>query len=121
METRKIVVNGNNYEFINNSWETYRSWGHESWLMRNGYEIGHNRVTYINRTWENYKFQSCMLGILWQLLEDRKAELKEEFKENKGISRLTKKYEEEFNQLVENDELYKEYIEVRTQVRGKVW
>ena len=121
MERRKIIVNNNEYEFINEGWETSRSWGHESWLLKNGYEIGHNRVTYINRTWENYRFQTCMLGVLWQLINDRETELKEQFKENKNISRLTKKYDDEFKKYLDDDELLKEYIEVRSQIRGKVW
>ena len=121
METKRIVVNGNEYEFINQYWETSRSWGHESWLAKNGVEIGHNRVTYINRTWENYRFQTCMLGVLWQLINDREKELKEEFKENKNISRLTKKYEEKYNKFLDADALLTEYKEVRSQVRGKIW
>lgn len=121
MERKLIKVNGNEYEFINNYWETRSSWGHESWLLINGREEKYNKVRYINRTWENYRFQSCMLGILYELINEREEELKDQFKEQKGISRLTKKYENEFEEFKNNDELLKEYIEVRTQVRGKVW
>lgn len=121
MERKIVKVNDNEYEFINNAWENSRNWGHESTLLKNGVEIGHNRVVYINRTWENYRFQSCMLGITWQLIHDREEELKEEFKENKNISRLTKKYEEEFNKYLDADALLTEYKEVRSQIRGNVW
>lgn len=121
MERKKIIVNDTEFEFINNSWETYRSWGHESWLLRNGYEIGYNKVRYINRTWENYRYQSCMLGLIHELLEERKEVLKEQFKEKKGITRLTKKYQDEFNQLVNDDDDMNIYIKVRDEIRGKVW
>lgn len=121
MERKKVIVNDTEFEFVNNYWETSRSWGHESWLLRNGVEIGHNRVTYINRTWENYRFQSCMLGVIYELLEDRKAILKDNFKEEKGISRLTKKYQDELQKVIDNDDEMNLYLKLRDEIRGKVW
>ena len=121
MERKKVIVNDTEFEFVNQYWENSRAWGHESWLLRNGIEIGHNRVTYLNRTWENYKFQTCMLGIIYELLENRKEELKEQFKEEKGISRLTKKYQNEFDKMVNDDDEMNLYLKLRDEIRGNVW
>ena len=121
MERKIINVSGNEYEFINKASSTRNGFKHESWLMINGIETGYNKVNYINRTWENYEFQTCMLGVMYVKIENRIKSLKESFKELKGISKLTKKYQEEFEEYKNNDILINEYIEVRTQLRGKVW
>jgi hypothetical protein len=121
MERKIINVNGNEYEFINKASSTRNGFKHESWLFINGIERDYNKINYNNRTWENYTYQMCMLGVMYVKMDDRLQSLKENFKELKGISRLTKKYQEEFDKYVDNDILYKEYEEVRRQLRGKVW
>ena len=69
MEIKRLVINGNEYEFVCDSWETSSAWGHKVVLFKNGFEIAENKVRYYNRTWESYRYQSCMLGCITQLKE----------------------------------------------------
>ena len=99
MELVKKIINGNEYTFVNKTWETSNSWGHETTLFKRHYEIGHNKIRYYNRTWESYRYRTCMSGCVYELI----SELKEKFKKEKNITRLTKKYEEEFEKFLGND------------------
>ena len=101
-------INKNKYTFINEGWSNSNGWGHRSVLFKNNYQIAENKIRYINRTWEQYEFQSCMQGCVYPLIENRKSELKERFKEEKNITKLTQKYEKEFNKYLKQDSELKE-------------
>lgn len=117
MELVKKIINNKEFTFVNKTWETYRNWGHETTLFRNNIEIGHNRVTYYNRTWESYRYKTCMSGCVYDLITKRENKLKEYFKNEKNITRLTKKYEEEFKKYLENDEELTELTELKESLR----
>ena len=102
------IINGNTYDFINEYWETYNAWGHKTTLLKNGIDISVNKVRYYNRTWESYTYQSCMLGVVYGLIDDRTKQLKEEYKRKNMIDRMSKARQKEFELLVENDEHIKE-------------
>lgn len=101
-------INKNNYEFVNEGWCNSTGWGHRSVLFKNGHQISENKIKYLNRTWEQYEFQSCMYGCVYPLIEKRKSELKESFKEKKGITKLTQKYEKEYAKYLKQDDELKE-------------
>lgn len=113
MELVKRIVNDNEYTFVNKTWENSNSWGHETYLLKNNNEIWYNKVRYYNRTWEIYRYQTCMRGCVYDLISKRENELKESFKSEKDITRLTKKYEEEFKKYLENDLELKELTELK--------
>jgi hypothetical protein len=113
MELVKKIINDNEYTFVNKTWETSNSWGHETTLFKRHYEIGHNKVRYYNRTWESYRYQTCMRGCVYELISKRENKLKNYFKNEKNITRLTKKYEEEFEKYLENDKELKELKELK--------
>ena len=112
MTIREIKVNGNKYQFCNEAWSNSNGWGHRTILLRNGYQLNENKVRYLNRTWERYEFQSCMQGCIYPLIEQRKAELKEQFKAYKNITRLSQKYAKEYEQFEKQDERLKEYTKL---------
>lgn len=113
MELVKKIINNNEYTFVNETWETSNSWGHKTTLFKRHYEIGHNKVRYYNRTWESYRYRTCMSGCVYELISKRENKLKEYFKREKDITRLTKKYEEEFKKYLENDLELKELTELK--------
>lgn len=104
MEKITKIINGNTYDFINESWETYNAWGHETHLLKNGIDIAFNKVRYYNRTWESYEYQSCMHGCVYQLIEKREVYLRDKFLTQCGITRLGKHYKLMFEELKKNDE-----------------
>ena len=89
MEIRKIKCeSGNEYNIVNESWETSNSWGHKSTLIASWGEVESRKVTYQNRTWERYTYESCMSGLIETILEDNLKSYITQYKEKNGISRL---------------------------------
>lgn len=89
MEIRKIKCkSGNEYNIVNESWETSNAWGHKSTLIAPWGEVESRKVKYLNRTWERYTYESCMSGLIETILEDNLKSYITEYKEKNGISRL---------------------------------
>ena len=71
MEIRKIKCkSGNEYNIVNEYWETSRAWGHKSTLVAPWGEVESHKVRYYNRTWESYTYQNCMSGLLDTILQN---------------------------------------------------
>ena len=99
-------IKGIEFTFVNKTWSNSSGWGHETTLFRNNYELNSRKVRYYNRTWESYEYQTCMLGCVSELIEQLENDLKDNFKNEKGITRLTKKFETQFeNYKNENEKL----------------
>ena len=89
MEIKKIKCkNGNEYNIVNEYWETSHAWGHKSTLIAPWGEVESRKVTYQNRTWERYTYESCMSGLIETILEDNLKSYITQYKEKNGISRL---------------------------------
>ena len=91
---RKINTEKHEYIFTCYVYDNSRSWGHDCILNRDGYQIGHNRIRYYNRTWESYQFQSVMMGLIYDLIEQEKQTALNDWKERTGRKRSTKKEKE---------------------------
>ena len=113
MEIKKFEINGNEYTFVANYWETSRSWGHKVTLFKNNAEIGTASMTYINRTWERYTYQSVMQKVVDHLLTAMEEDFIDGYKEILSIKRLTKQKRrsviDTFEQLIEVQELRELY------------
>ena len=89
MEIRKIKCkSGNEYNIVNEYWETSHAWGHKSTLIAPWGEVESHKVRYYNRTWEKYTYESCMSGLIETILEDNLKSYITEYKEKNDISRL---------------------------------
>ena len=113
---RKIIKleNGNEYEFINESWETSNAWGHKTVVFKNGnpYNIAENKIRYYNRTWECYRYQSCMKGAIYNL---KRNELQRYIDRYKYVNNITKFKRGEKAKLIadfEQTEIAKELAEL---------
>lgn len=122
MEIKKYEIGNDNYEFVCEGWSTSRAWGHEVHLFKNGYEIAENRIRYYNRTWENYRFQSCMLGAIDNVMNDIIEVAIGNYKYKNDIARFKKGEKQTVIENVEKEnEEYKSLIELRDKVRGHCW
>lgn len=114
MDTKTVLLNNNEYLFINLFRGNRSGFVHESELYRNNRLIGKNKVQYYNRTWEVYRYQTVMKGIVSTLMEDCKEDYKSTWKNEHGIKRLTeakrKVMEEDFEK--NPPELYAELSEL---------
>ena len=117
METRKIKCkSGNEYNIVNETWETSRAWGHKSTLIAPWGEVESRKVRYYNRTWESYTYQTCMSGLLDTILENNLKSYIAQIKEVRGITRLLKSTREE----IENDWNKKEYIQDLKEIQERI-
>lgn len=122
MEIKKYQIENDNYEFVCEGWSNSRAWGHEVHLFRNGWEIAENRIRYYNRTWENYRFQTCMLGAIDNVMSDIVRRTIDNYKYKNNIVRFKKGEKQTITENVakENEE-YKSLIELRNKVCGRVY
>ena len=89
MEIKKIICkSGNEYNIVNETWETSRAWGHKSTLIAPWGEVESRKVTYQNRTWERYTYESCMSGLIETILENNLKSYITQYKEKNDITRL---------------------------------
>lgn len=117
MEIRKIKCkSGNEYNIVNEYWETSNSWGHKSTLIAPWGEVESHKVRYYNRTWESYTYQTCMSGLLDTILENNLKSYIAQIKEVRGITRLLKGTREE----IENDWNKKEYIQDLKEIQERI-
>lgn len=103
MKVVKKIINGNEYEFFNNSRGNYSGFVHETNLFKNGIFLADNKIQYYNRTWEVYTYQSVMKGLVYNLMENLKEKYKNDYKAEHGIKRLTAQKKEQMLENFEND------------------
>lgn len=102
MEIRKIKCkSGKEYSIVNEYWETRNSWGHKSTLIASWGEVQSHKVRYYNRTWECYTYQSCMFGLINEILSQNQEWYIAEYKAKHDIKRLVKGQKDEIINLKE--------------------
>ena len=121
MEIRKKKILGNKWEIVNETWETYYSWGHKTTLIRNGYCYSPYKVRYYNRTWERYTYESCMNGAVNTLIDEEKQLFIERFKQNNGITRFKKGQKEEVIKEFEKTSIYKELKKLKKVIENRTF
>lgn len=120
MEIRTIKCkSGNEYQIINESWETSRAWGHRSTLLKNNNEIDTHKVKYLNRTWESYTYQTCMLGLIEEIMRANKENYITQYKEDNGITRLARaKRDEIINEWTDRPYI-EDLLEIHERIKTK--
>lgn len=102
--TNTEVKNVGEFYFVCQSWETRNCWGHLVTLNDgNGYQVATDKRTYYNRTWESYRYQSTMVGATKIAIENRQESLKNIYKEEQGIARLTSKHKDKLQEIFDKD------------------
>lgn len=104
-KNEKALFNINDIMFVNSSRDTRNGFAHDSEFFINGKNYGKNTCHYLNRTWECFRYQSVMRGLIYNLIEDRKATLKGDYKRENGLSRLTKKHLDKLEEIIANDDI----------------
>ena len=117
MEVKRIICkSGREYNIVNEYWETSRAWGHKSTLIAPWGDIGSNKVTYLNRTWEYYRYQSCMSGLLNDILEKDLKDYITQYKEKNDITRLTSLQKD----MIKAEWQEKEYIQDLMEIKERI-
>lgn len=113
MESKKIIVNGKEYLFINESKGSRNGFKHCTTLLINNNEVVYVTIQYYNRTWEAYRYRTSMSKAIQQMINCRKSRLEMDFRRDNDIYRMTKKRRAELDDILYVDSLLNEYIEVR--------
>lgn len=119
MEIRRIKCkSGKTYNIVNEYWETSYAWGHKSTLLGGDgrYEISSHKVRYYNRTWEYYTYQSCMSGLIEDILQNNLKSYIAQVKEIRGITRLLKGTREEIEKEWNNEEYIQDLKEIQERI-----
>ena len=119
MEIRKITINGNEYEFINESRSTRNGFAHDTTLFKGYSSIGKASCHYLNRTWECYRYQTVMKRCISNIIDAKEANYIAEYKANNGIKRLTAEKRGEIMQEFYELETIKELLEVYKQLDNR--
>lgn len=112
MEVVKKVINGVEYEFVNESRGNRSGFVHETRLFKDGRLIGERKVQYYNRTWERYRYQTVMRGLISGLIDSYEEEFKNRWKDKHSVKRLTQAKKEAVLEDLKNNPS-KEYIELK--------
>lgn len=114
MEIKKFNVGEVSYEFVCEGGYTRNGFYHRATLFKesngNSYKLAENKVNYLNRTWESYRYQTAISGALYDYSNRRYNTLLNQFKNEKGYAKMTKKRYDEFHNsdLYKNDEVIKD-------------
>lgn len=117
MEIRRKNINGNNWELVNEYWETSYAWGHKTTIIRNGFDYGTHKVRYYNRTWESYTYQTCMYGAIETIKEEELQRFIDSYKYNNNITRFKRGEKQKVIEDFNNSELGKELQELHDAVK----
>ena len=112
MNTKTMEIENCKIKFENETWETKTAWGHKSKLFIDDVEIDTNKVVYFNRTWERYSFQTCMIGLVYKLIQDAEKEFISNKKYIYNIKRLRAEIKEEFLEEFNKREDVKMYYKI---------
>ena len=95
MELVEKTIDGVKFTFVNDAGSNRSGFYHDTTLLQNGRDIGHNRSQCYNRTWESYKYQSCMKTTVHDTIKRVLLEEFESYKKINGVSRLSQKIKDE--------------------------
>ena len=94
MQKLDFKINNVDFTFINESWSTSNSWGHETHLFigsgRFNSAISKNKIRYYNRTWERFTYETCMLGAISNAIDNRLNDLVDDYKYINKVDRFKK-------------------------------
>ena len=119
MEIRTKVINGNKWQFVNESWSTSNAWGHKTNVFKNGLEIEEHKSRYYNRTWESYTYQHCMRYLLGTILEDNLKSYITQYKEKNDITRLTSLQKDMIKAEWQEKEYTQELMEIKERINDR--
>lgn len=120
MEIRRVVCkSGNEYNIVNETWETSRAWGHKSTLVAQWGEVESRKVKYLNRTWESYTYQTCMGGLLDTILEDNLKSYITQYKEKNDITRLTSLQKDMIKAEWQEKEYTQDLMEIKERIENR--
>lgn len=101
IKSKKIM--GKVFSIYAEGWSNSRAWGHRAVLRVNDFSTRESKIRYYNRTWESYQYESVIHSVIYGYIESVKNDIRENFKREKNIKRITERYKKELEKLVKTD------------------
>lgn len=98
MDLKRIEIENTTFTFCCNSRCTRHGFAHDCSLYIDECLAATATAHYLNRTWECYRFQSVQQSAIYKVLQDRKADLLQDFKEAHGYKKMTAGRRADFEQ-----------------------
>lgn len=112
MDIRREIINGKEYMFVNSFRGNRSGFVHETELFCNDFLIGRNKIQYYNRTWERYTYQSVMIGLVRELMEDCQKAFETAWKNEHCVKRMNEAKRKAMNEDFEAN-MPKNYVELQ--------
>lgn len=113
------AMQGKEVVFLNVARSTRSGFAHDSTLIVNGCRRGEYTAHYINRTWEWYRFQTAMLGAIDSALERELNRIRDNYKYENNLKRITNTHKEKLLDLYDQDQEVQTLRMIRDEVRSK--
>lgn len=107
-------VDGHKFDFACDSVSTRNGFAHVVSLFMNNDDLSHAREHYLNRTWECYRYQTAMLEAVKKAISERRDRLKDYYKWEHKISRVSSEIMED---VYNHDELLITLENLKTAVK----
>lgn len=88
-------IDGEKFDFNCDSVDTRDGFAHIVDLYQNNNDLSNARENYLNRTWECYIYQTAMIEAVKKAISERRDYLKDCYKYDHGISRVSYKIMED--------------------------
>ena len=102
-EVLELEVGGHIIKFVCDARATGNGFAHYATMYVDGIECNKGSVHYLNRTWEAWKYQSVCLQRCSEVIESRMAQLKTEFKRDRGLDSVRGKNKEALQEIIDSD------------------
>ena len=103
MKIVKMNVMGKEIMFVCQFRNTRNGFAHDAHMFINGLELSDATCHYLNRTWESWNYQSVCLECCSNRIKFLEGRLKDDYKRNRGISRMTAKHTEALSEIIKTD------------------
>ena len=105
MKMVKFEANNHEIEIVCTSRNTRHGFAHDANLFVDGIPwYGTAHCYYLNRTWECWTYQSVCLEVVRSANDSRRAWLKENYKYENNVARITKKHSAALEEIYNADE-----------------
>lgn len=117
MELRRFKGILKDFIIANEAGSTRNGFYHKSTLFYKGIKQLEHKCDYLNRTWEVYTFQTSMLCAIDDKIEQLKDKIKDQYKKDNNIKRITASKQNELEKIYKQDQLLKKYYKLYEDVR----
>ena len=107
MKIVKFKTHKHSFEFVCDHRNTTNGFAHDATLFIDGCREEVATCYYLNRTWERWGYQSVCIECVRKLIKWREEVLKEQYRADNGISRVTAKRKKELDGIIKKDDRIK--------------